>query len=175
MRISYARVSTLDQNLDLQEDALKAAGCEKIYTDKTGGTKAERTGLERALADLRAGDRLVVWKLDRLGRSMRHLKLDGLWRVPGPILLRPLLRQGQDLGHRRLSGPPPRRRSGPVAWHDVLDGDFATLDAVEYDGQDMSRREDFHRRITRRPGLRKHLNLAVDHVDEPVDGDAGPT
>src|SRR4051812_49611324 len=73
MRIGYARVSTLDQNLDLQEDALKASGCEKIYTDKAGGTRAERAGLERALADLRAGDRLVVWKLDRLGRSLRHL------------------------------------------------------------------------------------------------------
>ena len=67
MRIGYARVSTLEQNLDLQEDALKAAGCEKIDTDKTGGTKAERSGLERALADLRAGDRLVVGKLDCLG------------------------------------------------------------------------------------------------------------
>jgi DNA invertase Pin-like site-specific DNA recombinase len=73
MRIGYARVSTLDQNLDLQEDALKAAGCEKIYTDQAGGTRAERPGLERALVDLRAGDRLVVWKLDRLGLSLKHL------------------------------------------------------------------------------------------------------
>jgi DNA invertase Pin-like site-specific DNA recombinase len=73
MRIGYARVSTHEQNLDLQEDALKAAAREQIYTDQTGGTTAERSGLERALTDLRTGDRLVVWKLDRLGRSLRHL------------------------------------------------------------------------------------------------------
>src|SRR4051794_20698802 len=73
MLIGYARVSTHEQNLDLQEDALKAAGCKKVYTDKTGGTKAERPGLERALADVRPGDSLVVWKLDRLGRSLKHL------------------------------------------------------------------------------------------------------
>src|SRR3954452_2413474 len=73
MLIGYARVSTLEQNLDLQEDALEAAGCQKIYTDKTGGAKAERPGLERALADVRPGDSLVVWKLDRLGRSLKHL------------------------------------------------------------------------------------------------------
>lgn len=71
--IGYAKVSTLEQNLDLQEDALKAAGCKKIYTDKTGGAKAERPGLGRALADVRTGDSLVVWKLDRLGRSLKHL------------------------------------------------------------------------------------------------------
>src|SRR5262245_214993 len=73
MRIGYARVSTLEQNFDLQEDALKAAGCEKVYSDKTGGTKAERPRLDRAMPDLRAGDQLVVWKLDRLGRSLRNL------------------------------------------------------------------------------------------------------
>jgi DNA invertase Pin-like site-specific DNA recombinase len=73
MLIGYARVSTHEQNLDLQEDALKAAGCTKVYADKTGGTQAERPGLEGALADLRPGDALVVWKLDRLGRSLPHL------------------------------------------------------------------------------------------------------
>src|SRR4051794_36902254 len=71
--IGYARVSTHEQNLDLQEDALKAAGCEKVCTDKTGGSEAERPGLERALADVRPGDSLVVRKLDRLGRSLKHL------------------------------------------------------------------------------------------------------
>ena len=73
MLIGYARVSTLEQSLDLQTDALKRAGCEKLFTDKAGGARAARPGLDQALAHLRKGDTLVVWKLDRLGRSIRHL------------------------------------------------------------------------------------------------------
>jgi DNA invertase Pin-like site-specific DNA recombinase len=72
MLIGYARVSTLDQSLDLQIDALEKAGCEKIFTDKMSGAKT-RPGLDEALAFLRPGDVLVVWKLDRLGR--RTVKL----------------------------------------------------------------------------------------------------
>ena len=72
MLIGYARVSTTEQNLDLQTDALKRAGCEKIFTDTSTGARSERPGLDLALPHLRKGDTLVVWKLDRLGRSIRH-------------------------------------------------------------------------------------------------------
>lgn len=73
MKIGYARVSTADQHLRMQEDALKNVGCEEIYHDIASGAKAARIGLEDALSHLRAGDTLVVWKLDRLGRSLKHL------------------------------------------------------------------------------------------------------
>ena len=73
MLIGYARVSTQDQTLNLQKDALEKLGCNKIFTDTSSGTKAERKGLEEALEYVREGDTLVVWRLDRLGRSLKHL------------------------------------------------------------------------------------------------------
>jgi DNA invertase Pin-like site-specific DNA recombinase len=75
MLIGYARVSTNEQNLDLQRDALLKAGVlqKDIYTDTITGTKAQRPGLTQALSHLRPGDTLVVWRLDRLGRSLAHL------------------------------------------------------------------------------------------------------
>jgi DNA invertase Pin-like site-specific DNA recombinase len=75
MLIGYARVSTNEQNLDLQRDALLKAGVspKNLYTDKITGTKQERPGLKAALSHLRGGDTFVVWRLDRLGRSLKHL------------------------------------------------------------------------------------------------------
>jgi DNA invertase Pin-like site-specific DNA recombinase len=73
MLVGYARVSTIDQTLDLQRDALTNAGCSKIFTDTASGAQTERAGLAEALDYVRAGDTLVVWKLDRLGRSLKDL------------------------------------------------------------------------------------------------------
>jgi len=73
MKIGYARVSTDDQNLDLQRDALGGAGCERLFTDTVSGAKADRPGLTAALEFVRPGDVLVVWRLDRLGRSLPDL------------------------------------------------------------------------------------------------------
>jgi len=73
MLVGYARVSTTEQVLDLQTDALNSAGCKKIFSDTISGTKSERPGLTQALEFCREGDTFVVWKLDRLGRSLKHL------------------------------------------------------------------------------------------------------
>ncbi|MGL4858785.1 MAG: recombinase family protein [Enterobacteriaceae bacterium] len=73
MLIGYVRVSTHDQNVDLQRNALLNAGCEKIFEDKVSGSKIDRPGLRKAIRCLGAGDSLLVWKLDRLGRSVKHL------------------------------------------------------------------------------------------------------
>lgn len=73
MIVGYARISTGDQTLALQQDALQAAGCDQVFTDTISGAKAERPGLSQALDHLRSGDTLVVWRLDRLGRSLGNL------------------------------------------------------------------------------------------------------
>jgi DNA invertase Pin-like site-specific DNA recombinase len=73
MLIGYARVSTLDQDLALQLDALKEAGCEKLFTEKASGAQRDRPQLAAALEYMRSGDTLVVWKLDRLARSLKQL------------------------------------------------------------------------------------------------------
>ena len=74
MKVGYCRVSTSEQNLDLQINALKTAGCESIYKDKgISGTQRDRPQLKKALKKLKKGDVLIVWKLDRLGRSLGHL------------------------------------------------------------------------------------------------------
>ncbi|HEX5933765.1 MAG TPA: recombinase family protein, partial [Pseudorhizobium sp.] len=71
--IGYTRVSTADQNPALQMDALTRAGCDRIFEDKASGAKTERPGLTEALSYAREGDTFIVWKLDRVGRSMKHL------------------------------------------------------------------------------------------------------
>src|SRR5438477_10853059 len=73
MLIGYARVSTSDQTLNLQKDALEKIGCSKIFTDTISGATTERHGLDAAMSYIREGDTLVVWRLDRLGRSLKHL------------------------------------------------------------------------------------------------------
>ncbi len=108
MLIGYARVSTHYQNLDLQQDALKKAGCEKIFVDEVSGAGAARPGLQQAMDQLREGDVLVVWRLDRLGRSLRNLlelvaQLEGLrYYRPEASCLRvkitELLHYGPDTG-----------------------------------------------------------------------------
>ncbi|MCB0018538.1 MAG: recombinase family protein, partial [Anaerolineales bacterium] len=83
MLIGYARVSTQDQKPELQLDALKAAGCEKVFVEKASGAQRERPELKAALDYMRDGDTLVVWKLDRLARSMKQLieTVEGLEEV----------------------------------------------------------------------------------------------
>jgi DNA invertase Pin-like site-specific DNA recombinase len=73
IKIGYARISTQDQNVSLQEDELKSAGCKQVFTDMASGTKSERQGLKKCLETLQPGNALIVWRLDRLGRSMPHL------------------------------------------------------------------------------------------------------
>lgn len=90
MKIGYARVSTREQNLNMQVIALEEDGCEKIYEETVSGAKAERPILDNLLKQLRPGDVLVVWKLDRLGRSLKHLVELVQWLMQNKIGLRSL-------------------------------------------------------------------------------------
>ena len=97
MKIGYARVSTDDQNLDSQLDALNAAGCERIFRDEMSGANINRPGLTDALQFLRAGDTLVIWKLDRLGRNALQM-LDLLYQFENQKILFASLTEGIDTG-----------------------------------------------------------------------------
>lgn len=93
LRIGYARVSTHEQSLDSQLDSLKQAGCERIYCDRISGTKSRRPELDRLRGALRSGDTLIVWRLDRLGRSLRDLIAWTEWLPENGIALRSLTEQ----------------------------------------------------------------------------------
>src|ERR1700681_1782473 len=117
MLLGYARVSTLDQNLALQRDALAEAGCGKIFTEQMSGAVADRPALHDALEYARSGDTLIVWKLDRLARSMKQLieTIENLRvRGIGFRLRAPCGRPGSVEG-TRLTGCT-RRGSGPGLW-----------------------------------------------------------
>lgn len=106
----YARVSTLEQNADLQRAAVSAAGCRRVFTDHVAGVRDRRPELDRVLEGPGPGDTLVVWRLDRLGRSLRHLievatELGGRG-VSRSTLYRALTKPG---GVRPVAGPGPKR------------------------------------------------------------------
>lgn len=106
MLIGYARVSTADQSTDLQKDALMAAGVDErnIYIDKASGKRDDRPGLEACLKALREGDSLVVWRLDRLGRSLKHLVATVQDLVERGIGFRVLTGQGANIDTATASG-----------------------------------------------------------------------
>lgn len=106
MLIGYMRVSTTDQSTDLQRDALLAAGVgpEHIYSDKASGKRDDRPGLDACLKALRAGDTLVVWKLDRLGRSLRHLVATVQDLVERGVGFKVLIGQGANIDTATASG-----------------------------------------------------------------------
>ena len=134
MYIGYARVSTQDQHLDLQQDALRQAGCTKIIMDRVSGTVAERPGLAKLKEILRAEDTLVVWRLDRLGRSLKDLIAWVAWLEQEGIGLRSL--------HEALDTTTP---SGKLTFHI-----FAAL--AEFERQLIQERTQAGLRVARARG-----------------------
>ena len=118
MKIGYARVSTLDQNPDLQTDALEKAGCERVLVDKVSGAADHRPNLEMVKEMLRPGDTLVVWRLDRLGRSLRDL-IETVREVEeqgGQWWRWRACRSGEGLGFSARWHTGRTKRSGPLTW-----------------------------------------------------------
>src|SRR5271168_942751 len=122
MIIGYARVSTTEQNLDLQRDALKRAGCEKIIEDTVSGGRVQRPGLERVHDTLPSGDVLAVWRLDRLGRSLKHL-IELMGELEAVTTCEPCRsslyccdRQNTTRVHRDVAGGKTRRRQARERW-----------------------------------------------------------
>ena len=111
MRIGYARLSTTDQNSDLQEDALQKAGCEKIFRDVASGAVDSRKGLAEAIDYAGDGDTLVVWKLDRLGRSLKHL-IETVNGLATRKVSFQSLRENMDTTNQRRQTDLPRVREG---------------------------------------------------------------
>ena len=108
--LGYARVSTVDQNEDLQHDALRQAGCARIFTDKASGKLDRRPGLDALLDQVRPGDTVVVWRLDRLGRSLRHL-IDTVRALDERRGRLPQPHRGHRHQHPRWTADLPRLRS----------------------------------------------------------------
>jgi len=123
MLIGYARVSTRDQHLNLQQDALRAAGCEKIFLDEVSGTVASRPGLDKLKEQLRSGDILVVWRLDRLGRSIRDL-IDWVTKL-----------EHQGVGFQSLQESIDTTTSnGKLVFQTLTDGEMKTRMEISHDG-----------------------------------------
>src|SRR5262249_40996583 len=122
MYIGYARVSTHDQHLDLQQDALKQVGCKRIIVDRVSGTVAERPGLKQIKDIVREGDTLVVWRLDRLGRSIRDLIAWVHWLEQEGAGLKSLqeaidTREHQKAGDQAARGSSSSCKSGYHRWN----------------------------------------------------------
>jgi len=162
MKYGYARVSTDDQKADLQIAALKAAGCAYVFTETASGSASKRPELARCLASLRAGDVLVVWKLDRLGRSLSHLV----------EVLTGLQKQGVAF-HSLTEAIDTESAAGRLMWH-ILGalGEFERSLIVERTQAGLKAAKQRGQKLGRKPSLsedqRKHARALLDKGESPA-------